>query len=212
MRSRRGRAAGALILMLCAVACGGGKDEASLATTPLPMQPSGLAVGGDVQPQATDVAQTRISDAQLQEIAAACREAVEITDAGGDACARSIKEQFKNRRPCRPDSPCMIAHETSGNPAGIVEVKDSSKCGNGQGNVCLRVGVKTRTEFFDVAATPPPESATGDESPGEPGSPEGESPSPEGPSGGSEITPEPEPDSPEEAPPEEDDGPGPAGT
>ncbi|WP_165969172.1 hypothetical protein [Actinomadura sp. KC06] len=202
---------GGLILLLCAVACGKG-EEASLATTPLPMQPSGLAVGGDVQPQATDLAQTRISKAQLQEIAAACREAVEITDAGGDPCARSIREQFKNQRPCRPDSPCMIARETSHNPAGIVEIKDSSMCAGGEGNVCLRVGVKTRTEFFDVAATKPPGASPGGESPpGESTSPGGESPTPEGPSGETEITPEPQPDSPGDGPPDED-GPGPGGT
>ncbi|TMQ97116.1 hypothetical protein ETD83_20570 [Actinomadura soli] len=172
------------------------------------MQPSGLAVGGDVQPQATDVTKTRVSDAQLQQIAAACREAVEITDAGGDPCARSIKEQFKNQRPCRADAPCMIARETSSNPAGIVEIKDSSSCAGGEGNVCLRVGVKTRTEFFDVAATTPPEASPGDGPPSKDStSPGGDSPSPEGPSGGSEITPE----SPEDAPSEEDD-PGPAGT
>ncbi|MFI0368527.1 hypothetical protein ACH35V_11620 [Actinomadura sp. 1N219] len=201
-----------LVLLLCAVACGKSEEEAAPATTPLPMQPSGLAVGGDVQPQATDLAQTQISKAQLQEIGAACREAVEITDAGGDPCARSIREQFKNHRPCRPDAPCMIARETSSNPAGIVEIKDSSMCQGGEGNVCLRVGVKTKTEFFDVAATKPPEaSPSGGSPPGESTSPGGESPSPEGPSGESEISPEPEPDSPGDVTPEEDD-PGPAGS
>ncbi|MFI0485263.1 hypothetical protein [Actinomadura sp. 9N215] len=205
------------VLLLCVVACGKKKEEASLATTPLPMQPSGLAVGGDVQPQATDVAQTRISEAQLRDIAAACREAVEITDAGGDPCARSIQEQFKNKRPCRPDAPCMIAQETSSNPAGLVEIKDASQCAGGQGNVCLRVGVKARTDFFDVAATTPPEaspdegSPDDDSSPGGPASPGGESPSPDGPSGGTEDVPRPQPDSPGDAPPEPD-GPGPGGT
>ncbi|WP_433477848.1 hypothetical protein ACQPZP_12835 [Spirillospora sp. CA-142024] len=178
MGFRRRCVLGGVALLLCA-SCGGEK-QAAPATTPLPMQASGLAMGGDAQPQATDVARTRITQAQLHRIAAACRKAVEITDADADPCARAVREQFRHVRPCVAGAPCMRVRRTKGGKTrapgemqGLVEAS-ASPCGG----VCLRIGLLHEADLAKVIEGASPEETAG--SPGETaGSPEETAGSPE---------------------------------
>ncbi|MUN42001.1 hypothetical protein [Actinomadura litoris] len=150
---------GGAAVLCCAVACGGGGGGPK--TTPLPMQQSGLAVGGDAQSQATDVAQTRVSDRQLKKIAAACRKAVEITDPGSDPCARAIQEQMKHRRDCHPGSNCVTLKQianTSGMPSSVsgnqgLAAVTAGSCGT---LPCVMVGIRKLGDLYKVAATTPP--------------------------------------------------------
>lgn len=194
MRIGRGCALGALVVVLCVAACGGGEKRAAPVTTPLPMQPSGLAVGGDVQPQATDVAQTRITQAQLRTIAAACRNAVEITDANSDPCARAVREQFKHRTPCVRGSACLRAKETVSKSKegatktehqGLVAVIEST--GPPCGGPCMRVGVRDKKVLDDVVGTASPGPPAG--TPAEPGESAEESPESPGESPGESAGP-----------------------
>ncbi|WP_433467984.1 hypothetical protein [Spirillospora sp. CA-128828] len=169
---RRTCVLGGVALILC-VSCGGEK-QAAPASTPLPMQASGLAVGGDAQPQATDVARTRLTRAQLRGIAAACRKAVEITDADSDPCARAVRERFRHRRPCVAGAPCMRLRKAGGKVQGLVETSDDSQCGG----VCMRIGLRHRDDVVKVAEGVSPEETAG--SPGKTaGSPEERTESPE---------------------------------
>ncbi|MBT2213665.1 hypothetical protein [Actinomadura sp. NEAU-AAG7] len=187
----RWHALGGAAVLCCAVACGGGGGGPK--STSLPLQQSGLAVGGDAQSQATDVAQTRLSDRQLRKIAAACRKAVEITDPGSDPCARAIHDVMRHRKKCVPSIACgtmKLAADKKSNPAGFFTVH-APRCGK---KPCLLVGVQKKEELFAVAATtPPPEHGpSGDESSTETAGPSGaptesdteEAPSGPGPSGG----------------------------
>ncbi|WP_131740011.1 hypothetical protein [Actinomadura roseirufa] len=174
-----------MILLCSALASCGGGGKAELATTKLPLQPSGLAVGGDVQSKATEVTQTRITDDQLRTIADACRDAVEITDAGEDECSRSVQDQFKNKQPCDPDHPCMKARwisSTKGAAApalrrdgtgerdfsggGFITITSSQWCGSAPRNVCVRIAAEKETVFRDLTGASPPQGGT-------PGTPEG---------------------------------------
>jgi hypothetical protein len=198
--------AGCLVALACSSSCGGG-GEAKPKTTPLPLQPSGLAVGGDVQAQATDVAQTRVTQGQLKEIASACRKAIEITDVSQDSCGSAVLKSFKRRVPCKSGSPCMtvwkvrkpqenrIAGKTS-DLAGFVQITDDRRCASAPGNVCLRVGVPETRRIPEIVGTPQP----GGSAPESGGASEEGSPGPE-PDSGEPESPAPENDS---APPEEE--------
>ncbi|WP_067464076.1 hypothetical protein [Actinomadura macra] len=214
-------ALGGLAALLCTASCGGGQSKPT--ATRLPMQSSGLDIGGDVQPKATDTIKTRITEAQAKQITAACRDAVEITDTSQDACGRAIKEGFKNNDPCVQREACLIAdngvsNTKAGAPgksepegaalkkrhlSGKVTITDRS-CQVGTSDVCMRVGVASPEAWQELksAGRPvePPDSETGRPS-GEPGSePEGtpsddiSSESPE-PGTSEPVTPEPGEDS-----------------
>ncbi|QXJ21244.1 hypothetical protein AGRA3207_002080 [Actinomadura graeca] len=174
-------ALGGAAVLLCTAGCGGGEGKPS--ATRLPMQSSGLDVGGDVQPKATDTIKTRITDTQAKQITAACRDAVEITDTSQDACGRAIKDGFGNGDPCVQGEACLIADngvsktkaagsaessETKGTAlrkrqglAGKVTITDES-CRVGPSDVCMRVGVASKELWQELKTT----AARASESPG----------------------------------------------
>jgi hypothetical protein len=84
-------AVGAVASLLVIASCGGGgggggsgsttstTSRSSISTVSLPLQSSGLAVGGDVQSQATDVLKRGITKEQAKLIAEKCAPAAEIS-------------------------------------------------------------------------------------------------------------------------------------
>ncbi|GAA4054399.1 hypothetical protein [Actinomadura miaoliensis] len=162
----------AVCLVASAAAACGGERRLRLATTPLPIQPSGLAVGGDVQARATDVAVVRITKGRLGQIADACRAATDLPQVGG-ACANIIQTTLKENAgtECHPQQDtCVWAR---GAPPGATstggaqvrryfEVTDP-RCGPDR--VCMCVGV-TKTDVWDeiigpARRTAEPEGPTG---------------------------------------------------
>ncbi|GAA4066739.1 hypothetical protein [Actinomadura miaoliensis] len=165
---QRGVLGGAVVILLgCTLAAGcGGERKVRLATTPLPLQPSGLAVGGDVQAHSSNVAQARLSEDQVRQIADACRAATDLPQVGSD-CSEKIKEAFRRsgKTPCRAKrDPCLVAKVAPGAPttapgAQVVkyfEITDprppgESLCGPTQ--VCLRVGASSSEVFNKIVGT-----------------------------------------------------------
>lgn len=142
---------GLLCALLLLVSACGGEEGSRPATTHLPLQPSGLAVGGDVQSRATDEAKVAVTEQQVRQIADACRDATELPQASDDPCAVAMREVFHRNRgkPCRAQDPCLRAVRTPSarhSLAGYFEITDSRPPGRslcGSGHVCLRVGVST---------------------------------------------------------------------
>jgi hypothetical protein len=171
-------AAGVTAAVVILTSCGTGgpgpppATRSAAATTPLPMQSSGLAVGGDVQSQATDVAARSITEEQAKTIAAACSRTAEIAN-GDQPCARVMRILRPGSHPCRPLQLCIHIYDVSGarrlSDDAVIEIVDDrpgeAPCNSAPGHVCMRVGVKTsalleRIVPGELPATPSPGTAT----------------------------------------------------
>ncbi|GAA3067682.1 hypothetical protein GCM10017600_20320 [Streptosporangium carneum] len=161
---------GAGVSLLLGVSCGGGESQP--ATTPLPLQSSGLVVGGDVQSRATDVVEIRLTEKQAQEIVDDCRGAIEIFE-GQNPCADSLNSLIEKQggdsreappsgeRRCRSHGLCLKVYDVSDPDfaeAGFVEITDNrlhgkSLCESGPDHVCLRIGVKTSSVLDRIVGT-----------------------------------------------------------
>jgi hypothetical protein len=116
----------------------------------LPLQPTGLAVGGDVQSQATDVLRRGITEEQARQIAEACADAAEIANASQD-CLQTIMRVFEQSGLCGRVGFCLeafdVSHVQGTKFDGYIEIvedrPEKSLCGSGPGSLCLRVGVAT---------------------------------------------------------------------
>jgi hypothetical protein len=141
--------------LLLAASCGGGGSDstnstsnASTPTVSLPLQSTGLAVGGDVQSQATDVLRRGITEEQARQIAEACADAAEIANASQD-CLKTITRVFEQSGLCGKVAFCLEVRDVSSVQGlaydGYIEIvedrPEKSLCGSGPGNLCLRVGV-----------------------------------------------------------------------
>ncbi|RAY11220.1 hypothetical protein DPM19_31160 [Actinomadura craniellae] len=147
--------------VLFTTSCGGGEDPPSK-SVPLPLQSSGLPIGGDARARATDVTETRLTEQQLQEISEACGRTVEITNASQDTCARTVQKTLDSsgKQPCGPSDVCLKFYTSpkgSPGPPGYFEVVDErpggeSQCDSGPGRVCIRVGWKNRKVLEQITA------------------------------------------------------------
>jgi hypothetical protein len=134
----------------------------------LPLQSTGLAVGGDVQSQATDVLRRGITEDQARQIAEACADAAEIANAPQD-CAQAIINALKGSGLCGTVGFCLEAFDVSSVQGlkyeGYVEIvedrPDTSLCGSGPRNLCLRVGVASSAllQRFATSTVPSTSSA-----------------------------------------------------
>ena len=183
------------LLLLTVASCGGGgatpKSESvtsgvtsSPATTSLPLQSMGLAIGGDVQSRATDVVRVAITPQQLAEISRLCDRVVEVAP---DDCGNRIKDVFSaamaeakaaSRAPdakqadCPPKAICMALKLLSSTPSAgastptpaqryFVVITDDrpgeSLCAAEPTHTCLRVGAKSTDVFLaGTARSSPP--------------------------------------------------------
>ncbi len=193
-----------LIVLLVAVLVGCGEGppdtlkthtatpEPTAQTEHLPLQKSGLAVGGDVEARATKVGEFPVSQAELTKIAKVCEGAQGIPVEGGDPCVAVQELPF---RPCGPFDICVeiFAVRSAGFAgAGYAEVSDrrgtESLCESDPEAVCLRVGLTSpalaRLTTLTPTATPTTQAPTETPTTG------GPSPTPPGPTP-SEPTPGP---------------------
>ena len=135
------------------------------ATESLPLQESGLAVGGDVEANATKVVESAITPAQLEEIQKRCRDAEGIPLEGGDSCARVVEI---GQRPCGPRDICVRIYAVEDSDfaaAGYVEVTDhrtaGSLCDSDPKAVCMRLGMTEQAlKHFSTTESPSTESPT----------------------------------------------------
>lgn len=155
-----------VVALVLVAACGASGPHP--AATSLPLQARGLAVGGDVQSLATDVIKTRITEAQAEQIAAACNEAVEIAAVDGD-CARVLHSLLISPRPCFLSQLCVHVFDVSRVSEfaedGIIQIVDDRPatplCDRRADGLCLQVGVKTSALLqYMVASTTPSETTT----------------------------------------------------
>jgi cell division septation protein DedD len=162
------------VFMGALVACAGSEPEAtttsgpssdpSVPTEQLPLQESGLAVGGDVEESATKVGEFSATQDQLEDIAEACKGAQGIPIEGDDPCSEVQEIPF---RPCGPRDICVeiFKVESAGFvSAGYVEVSDrreaSSLCESDPEEVCLRIGLTAPALAQLTPATPTTETPT----------------------------------------------------
>jgi hypothetical protein len=111
--------------LLLAASCGGGgsssttsTSNASTPTVSLPLQSTGLAVGGDVQSQATDVLRRGITEEQARQIAEACADAAEIANVPQD-CLETIARVFEQSGLCGTVGFCLEAFAVP----GVLEIR-----------------------------------------------------------------------------------------
>lgn len=149
-------ALGAVASLVLVASCGGGEAtsrDPAASKVSLPLQSSGLAVGGDVQSRATDVLERGITEEQAAAIAEACGDAAEIANDGAERCLQIVRQVFEgsNRSCAGTLTHCLSAFDVSSisnlSYDGYVEITDQrtdgSECGAVQGNVCFRLGVAT---------------------------------------------------------------------
>lgn len=182
------------LLLLTVASCGGGgatpKSESvtsgvtsSPATTSLPLQSMGLAIGGDVQSRATDVVRVAITPQQLAEISRLCDRVVEVAP---DDCGNRIKDVFSaamaeakaaaSRSPDAKQADCPICMtlklvvdpqcgginpHVCAQPYDFVVITDDrpdeSLCAAEPTHTCLRVGAKsTDVLLAGTARSSPP--------------------------------------------------------
>ena len=136
-------------------------------TTSLPLQSKGLAVGGDVQSQATDVVARGITEAQAKKIADACNSTVQVAS-GNETCAVAIREALAAAPspPATPSPPCQPGDELLclqvwdvSNVSGlgqqaVIDIRDDrpggTLCNSQPDDVCLRVGVSTSSTLNQI--------------------------------------------------------------
>jgi hypothetical protein len=144
---------GVVASLLLVTSCGPGGSEPP--STSLPLQRRGLAIGGDEQTRATDVAEYQITEEEAREIARACGGTVEVADAAHD-CPGIIRNRRPGWRPCVRLSLCVKAYNVDGR--GVIEIVDqrpsASLCESGPAHVCLRVGLKTSALRNQILGTP----------------------------------------------------------
>jgi hypothetical protein len=132
----------------------------------LPLQSRGLAISGDVQRAATNVARFPVTKKQLEKIHRGCRDAVEIASTGSDACRHALVEVITESRtvsdglilPCPPRSICLLFRkfpppsisppqsltDSMSNIPLFAEVADqrpSGLCNADPDRVCMRIGM-----------------------------------------------------------------------
>jgi cell division septation protein DedD len=155
--------AAAAVLLVAMTSCGGDAEPES---TRLPLQEQGLAVGGDIQSQATDVVETQITEEQATQIAEACNEAVEIAGTGEDDCLDIMQLVFDGAGAvCMHLDLCLRVYdidEISGfNGSGIIELVDArnteSLCTEESRQVCLRVGIESPELLDQIMGVTPTE-------------------------------------------------------
>ena len=165
-RPKRRDAAAASVVMLVAMSLGacGGRPEAAL-TTPLPLQSSGLVVGGDVLDHSTEVHQYGISPEELDAIRAACQDAQGIPLGNGDACLQTIENS--SFQLCTHLVVCVEVFAVNGtdfNGAGYVQIVDprptGSLCDSAAGATCLRVSIDDQA-LAALAGTQSSETSSG---------------------------------------------------
>ncbi|WP_285492959.1 hypothetical protein [Actinomadura sp. NBRC 104425] len=156
---QRGVLGCAVVVLLAG--CGGEERKARPATTPLPMQSSGMAVGGDVQAQAVNAAQVGISEEQARQIAEACRAATDLPQVGDD-CSEKIQTVVRRSRnkKCGAKDLCLVVKYApkarEGQVNRYVELIDPRPAGEslcGSERVCLRVGVSNPEVFNKIVGT-----------------------------------------------------------
>jgi hypothetical protein len=148
------------------VSCAGQQAESPSPTEPLPLQKSGLVVGGDVEANATKVREFPTTEAQLKSMAEACQDAQGIPLEGTDPCLQVV-EGPPVPPTCGPFDICVeiFAVDSAGfAAAGYVEVTDrrdtGSQCESDPEAVCLRVGVTAQAFEGLTAATGTPATDT----------------------------------------------------
>jgi hypothetical protein len=157
------------LLLLTVASCGGGgatsKSESatsgvtsSPATTSLPLQSTGLAIGGDVQSRATDVVRVAITPQQLAEISRLCDRVVEVA---ADDCGNKINDVLVSAKQadCPPEAICMTLKSLSSTEFVVItdDRPDESLCAAEPTHTCLRVGAKSTDVFLaGTARSSPP--------------------------------------------------------
>lgn len=165
--NRRRSSAAVVLLALLLSGCAGGSKQPAPGTTRLPLQSSALAIGGDLQSRATDVTESRLTEAELKAIADACGKAVEIPTSEGDPCRRVMEGPHPDVMQCRPILDICLKKYAVANldlkVAAVVEVVDprpgSSQCKSAPGSLCLRLGVR-KSEAADRIVTTRASTAT----------------------------------------------------
>jgi hypothetical protein len=123
----------------------------------LPLQSSGLAVGGDVQSRATDVLKRGITKEQAKLIAKECAPAAEIANVSQE-CAKAIYYVIRFGHSCgEPGLLCFeVSHVSGLDYSGYIEIVDdrseTSLCDAAPDHVCMRVGVATPALLDQVVA------------------------------------------------------------
>lgn len=158
----------AVASLLLVASCGGGVPSSSPSTSgpssptvSLPLQETGLAVGGDVQSQATDVLRRGITEEQAKQIAEACAGAAEIANASQD-CALAIIEAIKRSGLCGRLGFCLEVFDVSSLAGlrydGYVEIvedrPEKSLCGTGPRSLCLRVATSAVVDRVAASSLP----------------------------------------------------------
>jgi hypothetical protein len=168
-------ALGTVASLLVIASCGGGgsgsanptASKPSIPTVSLPLQSSGLAVGGDVQSRASDVLKRGITREQAQSIADACDHAAEIAN-GPQTCAQEILRVLKSSQLCDNSEFCLNVSDVSTMKKlgydGYIEIVDNQPekplCEAQPNNVCLRVGVATTALLNQIVASAPPSTSS----------------------------------------------------
>jgi hypothetical protein len=160
--------------LLLAVSCGGNgsntnppTSDPSTSAVSLPLQAGGLAVGGDVQSQATDVLRRGITEEQAREIAEACGRAAEIANVPQN-CLETIARVLEQSGLCGRVGFCLEVFDVSSvrglKYKGYVEIvedrPDTSLCASGLRNLCLRFGVGSSTQLRRIATSRVPSTSS----------------------------------------------------
>ena len=138
---RRGRGAGAAVVLIAAVACGPASE-----TEPLPLQESALVIDDDVRSNSTEVAEFAVTEEQMERVQEACADAEAVPLEDGDACSRLMNLLLEGCDP--PFDFCVRVFDVDrvdAPYAGWAEVVEGesgrSLCEDGPDGVCLRVGL-----------------------------------------------------------------------
>lgn len=179
-----------LTCMAVVASCGDGRSSTSSTShspaspisakaTSLPLQPQGLAVGGDVQTRATDVIRVRLTEEQTKILAAACPKTFEVPSTG--TCARALEDLAKwivehREQRCQPHrflcGAVRILDDSDQRTLGswgYFEISDNrsgkSLCSSEPNHLCLRVGIKTAEQLGEIAHTTPSPAPTSSPTP-----------------------------------------------
>ena len=164
----------AIASLLLIASCGGGgsgsttTSRSSISTVSLPLQSSGLAVGGDVQSRATYVFKRGITKEQAQLIADKCGQAAEIANVPQD-CLQAVEAAARSPHSCdEPGLLCFgifdVSQMSELGYSRYIEINDdrseTSLCDAAPDHACLRVGVARSTSLDQVVAATVPTSTS----------------------------------------------------